>query len=126
MGEIYWQLFERRSGASTSRSEASLVASSGLGGVIARAGVSMPVTIGCGNAWSVHGDALDGLVERVVPRESADAVDVAALGVIAFREGRAVAPDLASPIYVRNEVARTTAQRQADAAMRADTSVTVD
>lgn len=114
MGEVYWALFDRLGDTNVLVSGPALATPSGLRVALASVG-PQPFAFGCGNAWSAHGAALDGLVERIVPRASADAVDVAALGVVACREGRLIAPEFASPLYVRNDVARTTAERRAAA-----------
>lgn len=118
MGEVYWALFDRVADTTVIVAGPALATPSGLRAALASLDRPQPFALGCGNAWSVH-DALQGLVERVVPRASADAVDVAALGVIACREGTLIAPEAASPLYVRNDVARTTEERRADASARA-------
>ena len=118
MGEVYWALFDLSEGQPIAVTEAALAPPDRLHDALAAIGRPSQV-VGCGNAWSVYRDELRGLVDRVVPRASADAVDVAALGVMACLDGRLIAAELASPLYVRNEVARTTAQRQVDAAARA-------
>jgi len=115
MGEVYWSLFEvdgEETGTATrSVSGPRLVAPNGLADAIAQLGRSLPLALGGGNAWSVHGTRMDGLVARVVARPAADAADIAALGLRAWRDGTLVAADQASPVYVRNEVALTTRER---------------
>lgn len=113
MGEIYWALFERTDRAVVPIAGPALDAPAALRLALSRLPGSPIVDLGCGNAWTVHGAALDGLVARVVHRDSADAVDVAHLGRVACLRGGLVAPHLAQPIYVRNDVARTTAEREA-------------
>jgi tRNA threonylcarbamoyladenosine biosynthesis protein TsaB len=110
MGEIYWSLLQRTGDQIRTVVESSLASP---GGLLSALAAEPPVDVGCGNAWTLHGPALEGLVRRVVPRDAADALDVAELGVVAVREGRLMSPEFASPVYVRNDVARTTAQREA-------------
>ncbi len=110
MGEIYWTLIERAGSWSRTIVETTLASPQAMCDALE---VHRPIGIGCGNAWTLHGALLDGLVGRVVTRQAADAVEVAQLGVIAVREDRLVKAELASPVYVRNDVARTTVQREA-------------
>jgi tRNA threonylcarbamoyladenosine biosynthesis protein TsaB len=119
MGEIYWSLVEQTGDVLRTIVVPSLAAPARLREALAAGPL---IDLGCGNAWTMHADALSGLVPRVVVRETADAVDVAALGVVAAREGRLVPAGMASPLYVRNDVARTTAQREALVAHRAATA----
>lgn len=113
MGEVYWALIERVDGRIQAVCGPALADPASLRRTIAARRDGRPIEIGCGNAWAVYGDALTGLARRVVHRAAADAVDVAALGAVAWREGRLLDPGSASPLYVRDDVARTTAQREA-------------
>jgi tRNA threonylcarbamoyladenosine biosynthesis protein TsaB len=113
MGEIYWALFERVDRRLVVRAGPGLSAPGSLRERLREIDVAVPLDIGCGNAWAIHGETLDGLVRQVVARVAADAVDVAALGMRAVIEGRLIAAADAAPIYVRNDVARTTAERAA-------------
>ena len=122
MGELYWSLIERTGDVLRTIVAPALAAPARLREALA---AGPPIDLGCGNAWTLHADALAGLVPRVVVRETADAVDVAALGVLAVRDGRLVPAEMAGPIYVRNDVARTTAQREALAARRAEAAAPV-
>ena len=47
------------------------------------------------------------------PDATVTALDLAALGAILFKLGLAVIPELAAPLYVRDKVAFTTAERLA-------------
>jgi len=66
-----------------------------------------------GNAAAAFGDRLPALAAAArVDREALPhALPVALVGLRAFRAGRAVAPELAAPEYVRDKVAQTTAER---------------
>lgn len=71
---------------------------------------------GVGSAFRVHAAAFaSSLTERLVAFD-ADAVPTAAgvlrLAAVRIAEGSLVAPELAAPIYVRNKVALTTAERR--------------
>jgi tRNA threonylcarbamoyladenosine biosynthesis protein TsaB len=57
----------------------------------------------------LRGERCCGWNAAAVPR----ARDIATLAIAAVREGRAVAPELAAPLYVRDKVALTTAERLA-------------
>lgn len=116
MGDVYWALFEQVDGRLVALAGPALAPPSALRDSLRALRGDRPVAIGCGNAWAVHGAAMDGLVERVDERETADAADVAALGVLATLGRHLMPADRAAPLYVRNEVARTTVQRQADRA----------
>ncbi len=113
MGELYWRRFEHADGRLTAVSAPALATPDQLRNRLHDADVALPLDLGCGNAWTIHRESLDGMVGRVVARDAADAVDVAALGVEAFHAGRLVTADRASPVYVRNDVARTTIEREA-------------
>ncbi|WP_250472128.1 tRNA (adenosine(37)-N6)-threonylcarbamoyltransferase complex dimerization subunit type 1 TsaB [Caballeronia sp. GAFFF1] len=66
-----------------------------------------------GNAAAAFGDRLPALAAAAhVDRDALPhALPVALLGLRALKAGRAVAPELAAPDYVRNKVAQTTAER---------------
>lgn len=113
MGEVYWALVD---GTSTTVVGPALGAPAAIAAALRERPDDRPIVAGVGNAWRVHGDAMRGLVERVVPCEAADAVEIAWLGSREWAAGRAVPPELALPLYVRNDVARTTAERAAAAA----------
>ena len=113
MGEIYWALFERREDGWSRVSGPSLSTAPILRQTIRATRGSRSVDLGCGNAWVTDGTELVDLVDDVLHREAADAADVARLGAIEWRLGRLGPPDTAQPVYVRNDVARTTAERAA-------------
>lgn len=76
-----------------------------------------------GNVWAPYGPRLP-----VVPRvrtllPTAEALLRLAPGLL--RKGLAVAPDLALPLYVRNKVAQTTAEREADKVRQRAASIPV-
>jgi tRNA threonylcarbamoyladenosine biosynthesis protein TsaB len=115
MGEVYWSLLRMVDGRLRIVVEPSLASPASLRVVLHEEIDAGSIDIGCGNAWQVHGAAMNGLVDRVFHRETSDALDVARLGALALIEGRLIDADQASPIYVRNDVARTTLEREARA-----------
>ena len=112
-GEVYWALFARIAGRWSACDGASLATPARVRDTLHETGVAQPVGLGCGNAWAAHGAAMDGLAGRVAHRVAADAVDVAWLGRDAAERGALIDPADAAPVYVRNDVARTTAERAA-------------
>lgn len=112
MGEVYWTLLSWANGRLVITVPPALASPATLHRRIA-GHIGRPIALGAGNAWSVHGDAMSDLVERVIDRDTADAIDVAHLGLIAYLDGKSIAPGHASPLYVRDDVALTTAEREA-------------
>lgn len=111
MGEIYHCAFER--------------GEDGLPVAIGEAGCCPPEMLalpegnwwGTGSAFSAYGERIEttfpdrwlGFEPGAVPR----AEDVARLALRELREGRLLAPEMALPLYVRDKVALTTAERLA-------------
>jgi len=121
MGEVYWSLYERAcDGRLVALGPAALATPARLRAALEARSIPLPVPLGCGNAWAACGATMDGLATRVVHRPAADAVDVATLGLRAVAEGRLIDASRAAPLYVRNDVARTTVEREADARMKAE------
>jgi tRNA threonylcarbamoyladenosine biosynthesis protein TsaB len=108
MGEVYWAQY-RFDGAWQAVVEPCLSAASAVkpaGAVIA-----------CGNGLTAYREQLEpALLNGAQPEWMPHAAQVAALARTALGEGHAVAPDQASPLYLRNKVALTTAERAAKAA----------
>ena len=113
MGEVYWSLFAVDGRSSNRLAGPALGTPIRLRAALQELGMAARVDLGCGNAWDVHGAAMEGIATRVVSRAAADAADVAALGLQAWRDGKLVSPEQARPVYVRNEVAQTTLERLA-------------
>lgn len=123
MGEVYWALVRVTGEGQRTEVGPALAHPAALRDALASIGGERPFDVGCGNGWAIHAALLEGLVAHVVPGAMADAVDVAELGAIAVREGRLVPPESAAPVYVRNDVARTTAEREALASARLPAAV---
>ena len=65
--------------------------------------------MGVGSGWDAYGDALmqrvGEQVVRVLPDFEPRAADVARLGSYDFRQGKALGPEAAVPVYLRDNVA---------------------
>lgn len=72
---------------------------------------------GCGSGFQAYGDALrvryDGQLAQVLPEIVPHAREVAALGARAFARGEGVGAESAAPLYVREKVALSVAERAA-------------
>lgn len=73
-------------------------------------------TAWAGNVWGPYGARLPAVPRSWTLLPCADAL--LRLAPSRLAAGQAVAPDLALPLYVRNKVAQTTAEREADKAAR--------
>lgn len=70
--------------------------------------------IGCGSGFARHGDALAtalGLLEEVRPQSGPEARWVASLAAARFAAGERHAPEALVPVYLRDKVALTRAER---------------
>ena len=105
MGQVYWGAYERRA--------MGRMVLEGQERVLAPGAVPMPSGrswIGAGSGWDEYdevltrrlGDAVTGWQSGAHPR----ARDVARLATEAFRNGEAVAPEHAVPVYLRDNVAK--------------------
>ncbi|MFN0300774.1 MAG: tRNA (adenosine(37)-N6)-threonylcarbamoyltransferase complex dimerization subunit type 1 TsaB [Burkholderiales bacterium] len=78
--------------------------------------------IGCGSAFAAHGPAirerLGAALDAVSSVDPPDARAVLEIALVEFAAGRASAPEFALPLYVRNKVAFTIAEREARMATR--------
>jgi tRNA threonylcarbamoyladenosine biosynthesis protein TsaB len=72
---------------------------------------------GCGSAFAVHGEALRVRYAHLLcaarPEVFAHAREIAAIAARALAEGGGIDPDQAAPLYVRDKVAMTVAERRA-------------
>lgn len=111
MSEVYFAAYRRIDGVLVEEAAAACAVP---------AAVALPVNgnwFGFGSAFGAYGDALiPALGERLtgfdpspVPRASS----VARLAAVRFANGMAIDPALAAPLYVRDKVAMTTAERLA-------------
>lgn len=105
MGEVYWAQY---SGAATVAAPA--LCAPGDVAPVASAG---PLTA-CGNGLSAYPDAFAGkpFAARALDGIMPHARQVALLGLDAFEAGHAVTAAQAQPLYLRNKIAYTSAERQ--------------
>jgi len=72
---------------------------------------------GCGSGFRAYPDALArryaGRLSAIMPDVHPRAADIAQLAVLEFQEGRAVPPELAAPLYIRDKVALRSDERPA-------------
>jgi tRNA threonylcarbamoyladenosine biosynthesis protein TsaB len=115
MGEVYWAQY-RWHGAWQVVREPALSAP----GTVAPE--AAPGLVACGNGFAAYPEAFAG--HAFAAGAHADilphAREFALLGVAALAAGRAVPADAAQPLYLRNKVAYTSAERQAINAAKAD------
>ncbi|WP_296944766.1 tRNA (adenosine(37)-N6)-threonylcarbamoyltransferase complex dimerization subunit type 1 TsaB [uncultured Massilia sp.] len=118
MGEVYWAQY-RWTGAWEAVCAPALAAPEAVA-PLAAAGL-----VACGNGFAAYPDAFAG--KEFAAGAHADilphARELAVLGARALADGRAVPADAAQPLYLRNKVAYTSAERRA---MNAATSVKDD
>jgi tRNA threonylcarbamoyladenosine biosynthesis protein TsaB len=109
MGEVYWAAFERRDGLPLA------VVGPAVQPPAALALPSAGWWCGAGNGWRVHADALEGAVGASIAERLPDAVvearHVATLAMAACPQGFTDAPETLVPVYVRDKVALTVAER---------------
>lgn len=122
MGEVYWSALHWHEGAWRTDIVASLSTAAAMRDDL-RLKEMAGFDLGCGNAWALHGEALDGLAGHIVHRDAPDAVHVARLGLLAWQRGEAVAAEHARPNYVRDRIALTTVER--DQARRLRSAMTL-
>lgn len=107
MDEVYWSVLEWTGEGWRERVPAAL---SKAGEVVIREN-SLPI-YGCGNGFLSGGLSLYAQVHSVLPPTHPDAQAVAVLGQLGFEAGAGVLASQAAPLYVRDRVALTTAERQ--------------
>jgi tRNA threonylcarbamoyladenosine biosynthesis protein TsaB len=108
MGEVYWAQYRFEAGAWQAVCVPALCAPDAV--------APEPVVglAACGNGFAAYADAFGGkpfaaaALDDIVPH----AREMAVLGAAALAAGGAVAADQAQPIYLRNKVAYTSAERQ--------------
>lgn len=116
MGQVYWGCFD------TSSACAQLV---GEESVCDPSAIALPEGsqwIGVGTGWEEHGDALESVSAGVVLRQMGarrpQAQDVLRLALPVFASGETLSPEQALPVYLRDKVAKTTAERLAEGGKR--------
>lgn len=107
MGEVYWGVYQKdaNSGVRLLGEEAVLAADA------IEFELSVPdQSAGIGSGWGSYaeilGEGLKGCVKQIAPEIYPRASSVAVLAQQEFRQGLALPPKMALPIYLRNQVAR--------------------
>lgn len=119
MGEVYHARF--------CASKSGLPQLDGEEAVLKPHGVPVPAGeqwLSIGSAWKAHGEALTELlgdsVSESFPGHWPDAKYMAELAAHAYDAGEAVAPELGLPVYLRDKVAETTAERELKRKLKAE------
>jgi tRNA threonylcarbamoyladenosine biosynthesis protein TsaB len=118
MGEVYWAQYRYADGAWTAVVAPALCAPQDVAPVAVDGPAAL---VACGNGFAAYPEAFAGkdfaaaAFGDVLPH----ARDLAVLGVGALATGQAVPADQAQPLYLRNKVAYTSAERQAINAAKA-------
>src|SRR6059058_3023469 len=117
MGEVYWAQYRWNDGWECV-SEPALCAPGAVAPLPVPAGSMLAA---CGNGFSAYPEAFAGKAFAIGADASIlpHARELAVLGVAALAAGHAVPADQAQPIYLRNKVAYTSAERQAINAAKA-------
>lgn len=117
MGEVYWAQY-RWNGTWETVAEPALCAPDAVAPLPVPDGALLAA---CGNGFSAYPEAFAGKAFAAAADASIlpHARDLAVLGVAALAAGRALPADEAQPIYLRNKVAYTSAERQAINAAKA-------
>jgi tRNA threonylcarbamoyladenosine biosynthesis protein TsaB len=115
MGEVYWAQYRYADGAWTAVCEPALSAPQDVAPQI------VDGLAACGNGFAAYADAFAGkdFAAHAIADMLPHARDLAVLGAGALAAGKAVPADQAQPLYLRNKVAYTSAERQAINAAKA-------
>ncbi len=113
MQEAYWAVYAVEGDTLSEVAGPALVAAADLAELCSRHAPDLVA----GNALRSFPEVTAGLVCATAPDARAGAASIARLAAIEFAGGRAVAPELAAPIYVRDRVALTVDERRAAAAL---------
>jgi tRNA threonylcarbamoyladenosine biosynthesis protein TsaB len=115
MGEVYWAQYLYADGAWTAVREPALSAPQDV------SPQPVPGLAACGNGFAAYPEAFAGkdFAANAIGDMLPHARDMAVLGVAALAAGLAVPADQAQPLYLRNKVAYTSAERQAINAAKA-------
>ncbi|MDQ2819959.1 MAG: tRNA (adenosine(37)-N6)-threonylcarbamoyltransferase complex dimerization subunit type 1 TsaB [Pseudomonadota bacterium] len=112
MGEVYWAQY--RYDGSWQTIVAPCLSAPEAVAPVAVAGVAVASLVACGNGFAAYPAAFDasafavGALTDIAPH----ARELAQLGVIALAAGQAVDAASAQPLYLRNKIAYTSAERQ--------------
>jgi len=115
MNEVYWAQYRYADGAWTAVRAPALSAPQDVSPQL------VPGLAACGNGFAAYPEAFAGkdFAVHAISDMLPHARDMAVLGVAALADGLAVPADQAQPLYLRNKVAYTSAERQAINAAKA-------
>jgi len=113
MQEAYWALYSVEGDTLSEISAPALVAAADLAALCLRHAPDLVA----GNALRSFPENTASLACATAPDAQASAGCIARLAALEFARGRAVAPELAAPIYVRDRVALTVEERRAGASL---------
>jgi tRNA threonylcarbamoyladenosine biosynthesis protein TsaB len=111
MNEVYWAVYESDGGRPHEIAAPALAKATDLPALVQRYAADALA----GNALAASAGALAAFAGTKVPRAAASAYRIAELARAAYAAGDVLAPEAAAPIYVRDRVALTVAERQARA-----------
>ena len=106
MGEVYWGQYRYADGAWA------IVSAPALCAPAAVAPQSVPGLTACGNGLSAYPEALGAYAEGALTTIMPHARELAQLALAAFARGETVDAAAAQPLYLRNKIAYTSAERQ--------------
>ena len=106
MGEVYWAQYRYADGAWLTVCEPALCPPEAV------APVAVAGLRACGNGLSAYPDALAAFAEGALPALMPHARELALLAQGAFERGETVDAAAAQPLYLRNKIAFTSAERQ--------------
>ncbi len=112
MNEVYCAAYLIRDGVPESIL-APFVAAPGMVAEVVTPHLTGEAWVGCGDGLSAYSDLLAGRLARTIPALSPAAACVAQLAAPRLARGEGVDAALATPLYVRDKVALTTAERLA-------------
>jgi tRNA threonylcarbamoyladenosine biosynthesis protein TsaB len=109
IGEIFWGVYQKNAEG--------FVELVGKEAVLPVSQIQFPEenAIGIGSGWRVYENELVEKTRRLVSEIKSDALPrssaIAKLGGYGFKQGKAVAAELAQPVYLRDKVAQTERER---------------
>lgn len=112
MGEVYWGRYMAQDGFMLLQDEEAVSKPEVLQAVVA----DFPDCILAGNGWVAYGEQFDSETMRQLNKAHnilPSAYFIARLAVTAYQQGKAVDIEQAQPIYLRDKVAQTIAERRA-------------
>jgi tRNA threonylcarbamoyladenosine biosynthesis protein TsaB len=111
IGEIFWGVYQRHANG--------IMVLAGNEAVLPVSEITfppVPCAMGIGSGWQVYANQLHEVSKGIVTQIQDDALPqasmIATLGVYGFKQGDAVSAEYALPVYLRDKVAQTEAERK--------------